>query len=596
MKIGCRWLAGWLALVILAVAFPLGIIAEEEGIPTYELVRFSDFERVYSEETGRLLYGDTLYADWTRADGIDRDGGYDVQTDYPERENLRLKITMELTSSEEAVDPDTAWESFTVKLRSPDVENKEGDPNLEINGGNDETNHEHNYGWNIKPDAVNMENGRLELSIPLDRPADTSRGLMDWTMVQRIILTLRIKDELVDEGLAPTMTMTLSEVRIVNDIMQITRDEILQVANQAFPEKVVYHPDSLAAFAETRQQALALVADETTTLQQLQEMAVTIRSVRDAMVEITYMVADFSRLCGTYPGEDTHTLYADWVYARETGDGVGVDVTPHERGRLMLQLEFTLTGPEGYDGVWNTDGWVLLRSADTDKACTYGFRLAAQDTAIGALKSGVNRLSIPLDATAEDGYTILQSAENEAGTLGTIDWTAINRMQLYIAPESYQKGDFTLTVTMARIVDVTQPTQALEGLTQALGTAVKDQAAYTAASWEIYATARQAAEAAQAGYVYYTAEELTAAATALTTAAAGLEEKPPYTLGDVDADGGVTANDALQALQAATGKITLSDTAALAAEVDGEANVSASDALLILQYATKKIISFPMVG
>lgn len=70
-----------------------------------------------------------------------------------------------------------------------------------------------------------------------------------------------------------------------------------------------------------------------------------------------------------------------------------------------------------------------------------------------------------------------------------------------------------------------------------------------------------------------------------------------YTLGNVDEDeqGEVTANDALLALQAATNKITLSDTQKLAADVDADAEgvVSANDALLILQYATKKIAGFP---
>lgn len=62
--------------------------------------------------------------------------------------------------------------------------------------------------------------------------------------------------------------------------------------------------------------------------------------------------------------------------------------------------------------------------------------------------------------------------------------------------------------------------------------------------------------------------------------------------GDVNANGEVTAEDALMALQAATNKITLTATQEQAADVDGEAGVSASDALMILQYATKKIASF----
>ncbi|MGI6264095.1 MAG: dockerin type I repeat-containing protein [Acutalibacteraceae bacterium] len=63
-------------------------------------------------------------------------------------------------------------------------------------------------------------------------------------------------------------------------------------------------------------------------------------------------------------------------------------------------------------------------------------------------------------------------------------------------------------------------------------------------------------------------------------------------LGDVDQNGIVTAADALMALQAATGKITLTDAQAAVADVDGQSGVTAADALLILQFATGKITAF----
>jgi hypothetical protein len=349
---------------------------ETETIPTYELMRFSKFEREYNADTNDLLYGDTLYANWTRADNLESEDGVDVETDYPGRENLRLKVTIDLSSTDASQTPDAAWDSLTVKLRSVNVKDKEGDPELKINGGNSETNDEHNYGWNIRPDQVSMQNGHLELSIPLNRPADNHRGLMDWTQVQRIILTMRLRDSVVADEMADTYTMRLSEVRVVNDVMEIARDRVRAAADDHFPEGIVYRQDSLELFAATRQQALALVADETALLSQLNAMAQQMQQVRDNMVEITYDTANFSRLCGNYPGESQQTLYADWAYADQGGDGVGVDLSHHDFSRTMLQLELDLQGPEGYDGVWNTDGWVLLRSVDEDGArCTYGWRL-----------------------------------------------------------------------------------------------------------------------------------------------------------------------------------------------------------------------------
>lgn len=65
------------------------------------------------------------------------------------------------------------------------------------------------------------------------------------------------------------------------------------------------------------------------------------------------------------------------------------------------------------------------------------------------------------------------------------------------------------------------------------------------------------------------------------------------TLGDIDADGHVTASDALLALQAATDKIEFTAVQRAAADVDATPGVTANDALLILQFATQKIAQFP---
>ena len=63
--------------------------------------------------------------------------------------------------------------------------------------------------------------------------------------------------------------------------------------------------------------------------------------------------------------------------------------------------------------------------------------------------------------------------------------------------------------------------------------------------------------------------------------------------GDVNGDGQITASDALQVLQAVTGKLTLTNDERICADVDGQVGVSSSDALAILQYATDKINWFP---
>ena len=83
---------------------------------------------------------------------------------------------------------------------------------------------------------------------------------------------------------------------------------------------------------------------------------------------------------------------------------------------------------------------------------------------------------------------------------------------------------------------------------------------------------------------------------ALQAAIDGLVVKPPYILGDLSGDGLVKAADALMALQAASNKLTLTETQKLAGDVNGDNKVTAADALFILQYASNKINKFPIEG
>ncbi|MBE6767351.1 MAG: hypothetical protein E7549_00390 [Ruminococcaceae bacterium] len=71
-----------------------------------------------------------------------------------------------------------------------------------------------------------------------------------------------------------------------------------------------------------------------------------------------------------------------------------------------------------------------------------------------------------------------------------------------------------------------------------------------------------------------------------------MEEKghhvPRLAKGDVDGDGKVTSTDARLALQAAVGKVTLTEKQAIAADQNGDGTVDSTDARQILQRAVKK--------
>lgn len=129
-----------------------------------------------------------------------------------------------------------------------------------------------------------------------------------------------------------------------------------------------------------------------------------------------------------------------------------------------------------------------------------------------------------------------------------------------------------------------------------IGTAKTEAAkegVYTAQSLEALAAAITAAERVASDDAAVQ-DAVDAQVTALQAALDGLREIPDIVWGDLDGKAGVTASDALLALQAATGKVTLDDRQKAAADVDGQDGVTAADALLILQHATGKITTFPV--
>lgn len=68
--------------------------------------------------------------------------------------------------------------------------------------------------------------------------------------------------------------------------------------------------------------------------------------------------------------------------------------------------------------------------------------------------------------------------------------------------------------------------------------------------------------------------------------------KPPYTLGDINNDTEINAEDAVLALRYAVQLTDLSDTQKLAADVNKDGDINAEDAVQILRYAVKLITSF----
>ncbi len=114
-----------------------------------------------------------MYADWKLID----QGKLDASEN---RDNLYLQMTIQMQSENPNVNPADMWSQLTVKLRSADVTNKPGD----TQAGNGE----HNYGWDLKPSEFNGTT-TLTVSIPLSRINTNKRGIMDWSDIQKLIVT-----------------------------------------------------------------------------------------------------------------------------------------------------------------------------------------------------------------------------------------------------------------------------------------------------------------------------------------------------------------------------------------------------------------------
>lgn len=181
------------------------------------------------------------------------------------------------------------------------------------------------------------------------------------------------------------------------------------------------------------------------------------------------------------------------------------------------------------------------------------------------------------DLTVTDGYTLtLKKADGTTSVTATTDvdgkkvYVGVERFELtYSGADAYYLVlvlDDTGTPTEKNIYYIDQ--EASQNGTVTFGIYPKQM--QNDKTYHVYISSSSNAKTEVASFKYY----------------------QPYTLGDVNADGSITAADALRALQHASRKITLTGTEFSAADVDGNGSVTSQDALKILQRAAKKIQSF----
>lgn len=215
----------------------------------------------------------------------------------------------------------------------------------------------------------------------------------------------------------------------------------------------------------------------------------------------------------------------------------------------------------------------------------YSFTLAGQTGTID-LEKGTISVTVPYDTdvtglTPEFGLMAgaTVSPEGEADFTQPVTYTVT-------APDQLTTKEYVVTVTKQAAPAVNK-----DDLKKALDEKITDLTPYTPQTAQAYT---QALEKAQSVYddPQATQEAVDQALADLTAAQNALVSKPVYALGDVNGDGEITATDALLALQAATGKLSLNEAEEKAADVNSQSGVTSVDALLILQFATQKISHF----
>ena len=216
---------------------------DADGTPlvAYEAAAFYQAEGTHPSRNNT-----EIRADWSNANTV-LDAGQD-------RGRYILKMNLEFLSDDPEVDPAASWKQITVKLRSSDVKGKEDDPS-----GAD--NSEHNYGWDFRNgqsyDTAEISGAKVSLSIPLDTPSTNSRGIMDWTDIQRLICYVSL-----DTAVAEHMSMNISYARIVDMQAVAALKEQLKGVVDTPQDENLFSKEDLQAYQTIKQAAQALLEED----------------------------------------------------------------------------------------------------------------------------------------------------------------------------------------------------------------------------------------------------------------------------------------------------------------------------------------------
>ncbi len=357
-------------------------------IPKYTLTTFKGFG-------GDYKYNGSWYADWKYADIHPVDLSKN-------RDNYRLQMKLKFTSTDETVDLDTCFGELVVKLRSIDQVGKENDPS-------GTSNHEHNIGWNFTPSTLKIQNGEATLSINLGDASivGNSRGLIDWSKVERIITYASVASSATDK--ADTITMTLSDVQIVDIESVNTFRTYLTSLIAVEQDDTLFSDTDKAVYEAALAEAQKVAADEMATMTELKAAADALFASQ--LAGETGKAALLALLAEEVdPAAYTAETYAVYAAARQSAqlvaDAAGATngevtrvVTAMKEAKALLEPERGIKygDVDGKDGVTAADALLALQTA------THKITLSATATEAANVdgKDGV---------TANDALLILQYA------------------------------------------------------------------------------------------------------------------------------------------------------------------------------------------
>ena len=249
---------------------------EPSGYESAVVARFSQIDGTYTATRDTSLK--QLYADWKVLDG-----NKPVDLTQYDPDKLHLRLTLDLSASDESVPASALYTGGWIKLRSLDVSDKPGDPDNEP-GKPTAPNSEHNFGWNIHS-SWNLHYGENVIDIPLEDALNgvwntdpnvmygenTKRGLIDWTRVNRLICVINTPlGDTSSPYIDQVLTMTVSGAMIVDVTFEQELARLQEMVENPL-DQGSYTDASYAVYMDALEQAGKVVADERATMQAVQD-------------------------------------------------------------------------------------------------------------------------------------------------------------------------------------------------------------------------------------------------------------------------------------------------------------------------------------